>query len=400
MGFMKRCSFAAAAALVLAGIISGCCGPEIAYEKKKTLPPDMREITLPKVEKDCKIRGAGTFDVVYYDVKSQPFSLEGLPFLAENNGEYYRTPMRLTRAETSYGVKNLSKHTSGAAVRFRSDAPGIVLRAELFHSYDMNHMCRMASAGFDIYCKAENGKLVYNRSIQPDAKQIYIKAVAGINPGKGVCDWVVNLPLYGGVKRIEIGIPAGYKLEAPVPHKVSKPILFYGSSITQGACASRPGMAYTSMLCRAVDAEQINWGFSGNAKGEPALAEEIAKLDLAAFVYDYDYNAPTVKHLAKTHEKFFRIIRDKNPDLPIIMISKVNGVRSSSTVARRNVILKTYNNALARGDKNVYFVDGIKFFGDEDREECTVDNVHPNDLGFYRMYKGVLPTLKKALKLQ
>lgn len=397
---MKRFSLASGAALVLALIITGCCGPEIAYEKKKTLPPDMGEITLPKVEKACKIRGAGTFDVVYYDVKSQPFSLEGLPFLAENNGEYYRTPMRLTRAETSYGVKNLSKHTAGAAVRFRSDAPGIVLRAELFHSYDMNHMCRMASAGFDIYCKAENGKLVYNRSIQPAAKQVYIKAVAGINPGKGVCDWVVNLPLYGGVKRIEIGIPAGYKLEAPTPHKVKKPILFYGSSITQGGCASRPGMVYTSMLCRAVDAEQINWGFSGNAKGEPALAEEIAKLDLAAFVYDYDYNAPTVEHLAKTHEKFFRIIRDKNPDLPIIMISKVNGVRSSSTVARRNVILKTYNNALARGDKNVYFVNGIEFFGDEDREECTVDNVHPNDLGFYRMYKGVLPTLKKALKLQ
>ena len=397
---MKRFSLASGAALVMALIISGCCGNGVAPEKKNTLPPDMSEITLPQVEKNCKIRGAGTFDVVYYDVKSQPFALEGLPFFAENKGEYYRTPMRLTRAETSYGVKGHSHNTAGVAVRFRSDAPGIMLRAELFHSSDMNHMCRMASSGFDIYCKEANGKLVYNRSIQPAAKQIYIKAVAGLNPGKGVCDWVVNLPLYGGVKRVEIGIPAGYKLEAPTPHKVKKPILFYGSSITQGGCASRPGMVYTSMLCRAVDAEQINWGFSGNAKGEPALAEEIAKLDLAAFVYDYDYNAPTPEHLAKTHEKFFRIIRDKNPDLPIIMLSKINGVRSSQTRARREIILKTYNNALARGDKNVYFVNGIEFFGDEDREECTVDNVHPNDLGFYRMYKGVLPTLKKALQLQ
>ena len=123
---MKRCSFAAAAALALAGIISGCCGPEIAYEKKKTQPPDMSEITLPQVEKNCKIRGAGTFDVVYYDVKNQPFALEGLPFLAENKGEYYRTPMRLTRAETSYGVKGHSHNTAGVAVRFRSDAPGIM----------------------------------------------------------------------------------------------------------------------------------------------------------------------------------------------------------------------------------------------------------------------------------
>ena len=178
-----------------------------------------------------------------------------------------------------------------------------------------------------------------------------------------------------------------------MPHKIKKPVLFYGSSITQGGCASRPANAYTTMLCRELDPEQINLGFSGNAKGEIEIARDIASLNLAAFVFDYDYNAPTPEHLEKTHEPFFLEIRKKHPNLPIIILSRC----SNMTDRRRDIVKQTYLNAVARGDKNVSFIDGAELFGTTDKKYPTVDGCHPNDLGFYLMFQRILPTLKETL---
>ncbi|MEG1980076.1 MAG: SGNH/GDSL hydrolase family protein, partial [Victivallaceae bacterium] len=154
---------------------------------------------------------------------------------------------------------------------------------------------------------------------------------------------------------------------------------------------------------RAVDAPQINLGFSGCGRGEFGVAKAIAGLDLSCFVMDYDHNAPSAEHLEATHEKFFQIIRERNPQLPIIIITKCDiwrhiGYEVNSQ--RREVIRRTYDNAVAAGDKNVYFIDGETLFGTVNRNECTVDTCHPNDLGFYRMFEHILPTLRRALKLE
>ena len=342
---------------------------------------------------------------IYYDVKQTPFSLEGLPFYKENSEQYYRLPPDFTQNEINTGALELSWHTSGVHVRFRSDSPEIMVYAKLQKSCDMNHMPRAGSAGFDSYFKAPGKKLIYNKTIQPNAGVSEVKANCGINDTGKICDWIINFPLYGGVTEVQIGIKAGSRLLAPKPHKVEKPILFYGSSITQGGCASRPGNSYTSMLCRAVDAPEINWGFSGSGKGEIAVAEAIGKLDLAAFVMDYDHNAPNVEHLQNTHEAFYKAVRKGNPSLPIIFMSRCNYYniqkeQQEINKVRRDIICQTYRNAVANGDKNVHFVDGAKLFGNDLRDACTVDGCHPNDLGFYRMYRGVLPTLKQALKVK
>jgi hypothetical protein len=150
------------------------------------------------------------------------------------------------------------------------------------------------------------------------------------------------------------------------------------------------------MLCRAVDAPQVNLGFSGCGRGEPAVAEAIAGLDLAVFVLDYDHNAPTVAHLESTHAPFFNIVRSGNPSLPIILMSRCDFHGSPADVERRDAIRRTYASAVAAGDTRVWFVDGETLFGTEDREACTVDGCHPNDLGFYRMFRTVLPVLEKA----
>ena len=340
---------------------------------------------------------------LYRDVKLSPFKLEGLAWFEENNREYFRIPLKLTEKEVNDGVIGYARHTAGVTVRFKSDSPVIMIRATLVKSYDMNHMTRSGSSGFDSYFKRpEDERFLYNMTVQPNAGQKQVEAVCGINPENKMCEWIINFPLYGGVSKVEIGLKVGSVVASPAEHKVKKPILFYGSSITQGGCASRPGNAYTAMLCRAVDAEQINLGFSGSAKGEEAMAKLIAGLDLAAFVYDYDHNTPSLQHLQDTHEKFFQIIRKAHPELPVIIVSKCDfaylyAVAIEGNKERRDIIRKTWQNAVARGDKNVYFVDGETLFAGELRDCCTVDGTHPNDLGFFRMYSTILPVLKKAL---
>jgi lysophospholipase L1-like esterase len=142
----------------------------------------------------------------------------------------------------------------------------------------------------------------------------------------------------------------------------------------------------------------VNLGFSGNAKGEPEMAELISQLEMSALVMDYDHNAPDAEHLKKTHENFFKIIRNKQPDLPIIIVTKPDFDRDIETnKMRREIIYNTYKNAVDNGDQNVHFVDGETLFGNENRDACTVDGCHPNDLGFMRMAERIYPVIKKAL---
>ena len=178
--------------------------------------------------------------------------------------------------------------------------------------------------------------------------------------------------------------------------RFDKPIVFYGSSITQGGVASRPGNAYTAIASRRLCCDHINLGFSGSAKGESEIAEYIAGLDMKAFVYDYDHNAPNSEHLRLTHEKLYRRIRESHSDIPYIMISKPTGYEHDRV--RRAIIMDTYRNAVNDGDENVYFLDGATLFVGDEREACTVDGCHPNDLGFYRFAKALEPILKACLK--
>ena len=154
------------------------------------------------------------------------------------------------------------------------------------------------------------------------------------------------------------------------------------------------------MACRALDAEQVNLGFSGSARGEAAMAELIASIGgLAAFVMDYDYNAPTPEHLAATHEPFFRTVRAALPDLPVLVLSAPSVWPDSpgTTAIRRDIVRRTVRHARAAGDRLVRFLDGARLFGRTGRDDCTVDRVHPNDLGFRRMADAVVPALRRLL---
>ena len=373
---------------------------------------------IDEIDKNFSVAKIGDEEFEFYDVLKAPFVLEGLPFgNREGDGApYFRVPkatmdsLSKERGEVE-AVMSLSRCTSGASVRFRAKATKIAIRYKTRESYDMNHMPRCGSAGFDLF-RIVPGDTQYRflGCVQPQnkggdsvfsAKGEEIIAIGNGEPLDEECEYMLNLPLYGGVEKLELGFKAEATILPPRPHRV-KPICFYGSSITQGGCASRPGNNYCSMLCRAVDAEQINLGFSGNAWGSKAMAELINELDLSCFVMDYDHNAPSLEHLEKTHERFFKIVREAHPELPIIMLSKCDVDHRGDDLhnrQRREIVQRTYLNALAAGDRRVWFVDGRTLLGTEDRDACAVDGCHPNDLGFYRMFKTVLPVLQEALKL-
>ena len=180
-------------------------------------------------------------------------------------------------------------------------------------------------------------------------------------------------------------------------YRYACPVVYYGSSITQGGCASRPGNAYPAILSRMLDCDFVNLGFSGNAKGEAEMADYIAGLPMSVFVYDYDHNADTSR-LQRTHARMFGIIRERQPQLPVIMLSRPQPYLDEGERARRRIIEETFQSALRAGDKNVYFIDGSSLLHRFGGDSGTVDRCHPNDLGFMCMADGIRETLQRALE--
>lgn len=343
----------------------------------------------------------GDREVIWHDATRAPFALEGLPFRAGTDAPLWRLPGAAAAPYvTAEGAEWLMHHTAGACARFRTDSPFVAVRALLADSADMNHMPRAGSAGFDLY-RGHGPQARHAGTAQPNRDETdLVRMLCVRNPGDaGTESWQLNLPLYGGAVSVQIGLAPGATVGPPAPHRLGR-ICFYGSSITQGGCASRPGNAYTTMVCRALDAEQVNLGFSGSARGESEMAELIASLDgLSAFVMDYDFNAPSPEHLAATHEPFFRTVRAARPGLPILVLSAPSVWPDSpdAMAARRRIVRATVRRARAAGDRNVRFLDGARLFGRTNRDDCTVDRVHPNDLGFRRMADAVAAALRGLL---
>lgn len=343
-------------------------------------------------------------DLVWFNAKEAPFQIYGVTY-DEAAGCYVRMPQTTAEAVSKL-VKKLSNWTAGGRVRFHTDSSYIAIRAVMKNSKPVSHMPLTGQSGFDLYRKNKKGKEIFYETFVPPQGM-----TEGYSSGKKTdgadTDYTINFPLYDGVKELYIALKKDAHLSAAAPYAIEKPVVYYGSSITHGGCASRPGNCYEAMISRNLDVDHINLGFSGNAKGELAMAEYIATLDMSAFVMDYDHNTPSEQHLLETHEPFFKAIRAANPDLPVIFVTAPNTrLRGDANYfsrgnlgTRRNIIRRTYENALIAGDHNVYFINGYDLFDGDGYDACTVDGTHPNDLGFFRMSQVVGKMVKKALKL-
>ena len=310
---------------------------------------------------------------------------------AETQPRYRRLPQWLEPTLRQELVE-LGRQSSGIRARFRTNSPYIALRVQWDAAY-LNSVSWHGMRSFDLY-SVHGGHQAFEHFFKPPVQHAEYLDDCYMTPGD-LREYLLNWPLYNKVFKVYIGLQAGSVLEAGGGYHNDLPVVFYGSSITQGAFASRPGNSYQNFLSRALDMDYINLGFSGNGRGDPVLVDYMATIPMACFVSDYDHNAPDEAHLEKTHFDVYRRIREKNPDLPYIMITKPD-YRPTDCV-RRSIVMESYQKALAAGDKNVYFVDGAAFFAGVERDACTFDGVHPNDLGLYRMAEGMVHVLRRIL---
>ena len=334
-------------------------------------------------DKNMIVSAVDTSRYDYYNADSKPISIYGV---FREGDHYVRMPQGVAD-KVSEGVAVRSNMTSGGRVRFRTDSKRVSLRVELREIVHNTWLSLCETVGFDVY---ENGKFVGN-----------IHPAPGFNGGIFDSDLEllsddscieIYMPTHSRIYSLEIGVEKGSEISHAPDYKHEKPIVFYGSSITHGSCASRPGMTYPAQLSRMLDTDFVNLGFGGLCKGEGEMAHYIGSLDMSVFVYDYDHNALTVEHLRDTHEQFFKIFRAKQPTTPVIMISRPTAYRYEDSVAVRfELIKRTYENARLAGDNNVYLINGMDFFGGD--LEYTLDGLHPTDRGFVKMAEYIKDVL-------
>ncbi len=318
--------------------------------------------------------------LVFRSADEEPFRIYGVQRNAER---YFRVPMDVAK-NVNDGVIRLSTNTAGGRVRFVTDSPYVAIAAEMDGLGKMPHFPLTGSIGFDLYYST-GAEQIYRGTFTPrfDIQDGYESVVDFEDTRERLI--TINFPLYSNVKQLFIGLKDGCSLTAAPDYRVEKPIVYYGSSITQGGCASRPGNAYQAIISRRQNHNFINLGFSGSARAEQAIIDYVCGLDMSLFVYDYDHNAPTVEHLQATHEHMYQCVRKAHPDLPIIMMSRPKVHLSAEEIKRLEIVTQTYRNAVAAGDTHVYMIPGPELIESDVIECATVDNCHPNDAGFVSM---------------
>lgn len=339
---------------------------------------------------------------MFYDVRNEPFRVFGL-YNYKSEPEFKRMPDEAARG-VSYAVERLARNTAGGRVRFMTNSKAVAIRAVMPTVTRMSEMPLSASAGFDLFVEEPTMRIYrHAKTLIPpqDAEDGYVSRFEF--PDSKPRYITIHFPLYCDVTSLEIGLNKNSELSEGLDYRSELPIVYYGSSITQGGCASRPGNAYENIVSRSLELDHINLGFSGSARGEDAIINYIKTLKMYAFISDYDHNS-SVDGLKRTHKKLYEAVRETNPDIPYIIISKPDFDQTyekplsnyNEAIERRNVIFDTYRYARSIGDKNVFFIDGESIFrGNEDM--ATVDTVHPGDLGFKLMADAVAATIKKAI---
>ncbi|MDP4205444.1 MAG: SGNH/GDSL hydrolase family protein [Bacteroidota bacterium] len=332
-------------------------------------------------------------------VNANELQLIGKGFTDTQN-RYERLPARLD-GKTRTPVWSLSKNCSGLAIRFRTNSPIIAAKWELTGDVYMNHFAPSGIKGLDLYC-LKNGKWQFVNSARPSGKSnssIIINHMSGDN-----MEYMLYLPLYDGLSNLEIGVKTTATIDNPQidsPQK-AKPVVFYGTSITQGGCASRAGMSYTNQLSRMLNRQTINLGFSGNGQLDYEIAEAMTEIDASCYVIDCLPNV-TIAQMDEKYAHFLDIIREKKPNTPILLVETIlfphmyfDQTVFSLLQGQNATLQKIYANQKKKGDKNIYYLKSEKLIGIDN--EATVDGVHLTDLGFQRMAQNLYPVLKKLIK--
>ena len=339
---------------------------------------------------------------VVYDILNPPFRIYGL-YKPTETGLFERGSREVQADENiGEGARTLMRNTAGGRVRFATNSKTVAICVKLPNRTVFSHMTQVGVAGFDMYAECDGG----NRHVKSFLPPEDVNALEYTNvfkfEEKKMRELTIHFPLYNDVEKVYVALDEGAELREAKPYKNEKPIFFYGASGQQGCSASRPGMCFTNILARWLDSDTVNFAFSGSDKGEPALAEYIAQQPMSVFVHSYGPNSPSFEYYENTYYPFYKIVREKNPELPIIMMVGLTAATGKNpyiihkATKRGEIAMRAYLKARAEGDKNVYFIDGYAARG-FDVEEGTVDGAHPTDSGCNNMAKSMYPQLRKLI---
>jgi len=337
----------------------------------------------------------------WYSAQELPFQVSGLAWF--NDEHLYRRLPKDPPFPLPEGVDYLANHPSGGQIRFQTDAKNLVVRVRLSAPADMPDMPATGQCRIDCYLGYPGEQHFYAVTVFEQTNRDYQCGLFVHLPQK-MRMVTLNLPLYQGVEEVLVGLDPEASILPPPPYESDLPIIVYGTSNTQGGCASRPGMSWTNILSRRLNREFINMGFSGSGKGEPDVARNIALIpNPGCFVLDYEGNAGS-ELLRQTLPHFIEILREAHPTTPILVLSVTPFSRELEDEAfvqmrarDRDFQRSTVEALRQLGDVNIFFMDGRGVLG-EDFTETLVDGVHTTDLGFMREADALEPKIRDIIR--
>ena len=282
-------------------------------------------------------------------------------------------------------VWDLSKSSAGMSIRFLSNSKSINVKWTILNNLKMNHMAETGIKGVDLYFKNKDNWQYLNTG-RPDG--IKNESTLINNMSEEMREFKIFLPLYDGVVNIEVGIDSNSVIKKPLKNR-NKSIIFYGTSITQGGCASRPGMAHTNIISRKLDLDCINFGFSGNGRMEQPIAKLMSESKPLFYVIECMPNMENQENVTNKTIPLVNTIRENNPEAPIVFVenfiptSPILDEKRENEIRGMNLALKTeYQKMISEGYNNIFYIESKNAIGNDN--EGTVDGVHFTDLGFLR----------------
>lgn len=359
-------------------------------------PAVAQDKAIGKLDPEMAARKPSADGLAWYDVASG--EIEGRILPDQERARWFdRLPASASDSVTK-NVWNLSRHSAGMMVRFKTDATAIHVHYNLLNAnLAMPHMPATGVSGVDLYARDGDGKWRWVQVTRPAAQKVKTQLVSGLSPG--LREYAAYLPLYNGVDSLSIGVDAKSKFQQQSARP--RPIVFYGTSITHGACASRPGMVHTAILGRRLDLPVVNLGFSGNGKMDKAVGDYLTQIDAAAYVIDC---LPNMSPAAVTEKcvPLVKQIRKSRPGTPIVLVedrrntnSWILPARDAHHTANHAALQAAVVTLQQAGVENLYYIPGDKLYG-VDGEGAT-DGSHANDLGFMRQADVFEPILRDAI---
>jgi hypothetical protein len=340
--------------------------------------------------------------IKWYSPTREPFRLYGLPFF-EMDGIYRRLQLNPPEPIPEM-VNTLANNTAGVQVHVRGKLQKLILKAKLYRLTTSDHMTAIGRSGFDCYLKETGGIPRYFSSTRFNCSSDNYEYVLIDIPEPREFNIMINFPLYSAVNEVLFGVNENAILSEPDIFVDNGRIVIYGTSVTQGACASRPGMAHTNILSRRLNREVVNLGFSGSGKCEAEMALAIREIERTSLlIIETEANCPGATWIAEKYPKFIQLYREKWPTTPILVVSRpmkpqalIIDEQFKVLRDKANIQKKVVEECRDKGDNNIYFCNGSDFLG-SDFDECTVEGVHLSDLGFIRMADSLQPVIERIL---